>query len=211
MTEYMTDQEQLDQIKKFWKQYRVSIIIGLIVGVIVLMSWRHWQFLRVRALEHASVRYEQLLTSVANDDNEKAMQQAGYLVGRYPESSYAKLATLLLARNAIYQGNYADAEEKLRWVMDSGKVPAFRQIARLRLARLLLQQNKSDAALVLVDKLDDKNYQAAADEIRGDILIKMHKPDEARKAYANALALLPDMATTRPLLQMKLDNLASLP
>lgn len=208
MSNYMTDQEQLEQIKDWWRQYGMSIVIGLVIGLLIIISWRHIQYLQMRSLEHASVRYEQLLTYVANGDNTKAMQQADYLVGRYPNSSYAKLATLLLARNAIYQNDLAGADKKLRWVMKTAKVASFRQIARLRLARLLLSEKQADDALQLLSTIDDKTYMPAIAEVQGDIYRYLNKLDEARTAYTEALNLMPELTSTRPLLQMKLDSLA---
>ncbi len=209
MSEYITEQEQLEGIKRWFKENGMTLFVVILVGLVAGLAFRQWQYTRERALEHASVRYEQLLTSVAHHDGVSMLRQADYLISRYPHSNYAKLARLLLARVDVDENKNNDAASQLTDVMQTASVPALREIARLRLARLQINEGKAEQALVLLKELDDKNYQAPATEVRGDALLALGKREEARQAYIQALQALPRFEEMRPLLQMKLDNLTS--
>jgi predicted negative regulator of RcsB-dependent stress response len=115
----------------------------------------------------------------------------------------------MLARDAILKKNYPEAHTQLQWVLKHSKDPSIREIARLRIARLLIAENKAQTALELLKKIDDKNFIGLIDEIRGDAYLSINDPKAARAAYQQALNELPNAEVTRPILQMKYDNLAT--
>ena len=206
--ETYTEADQIEQIKKLWLEYGTAIIVGIVIALIVGFSWRAWQRHREETLAHVSMRYEQLLTSVVNGNTMAVDLEANHLIKRYPHTPYTQLAALQLARQDVYQGNYADAEEKLNWIMKHGDSAPLRQIARIRAARVLLAENKPDAALALLKGSDDKAYDAVVWEVRGDILVTLGKRAEARTAYKNAMDALPGFADMQPILRMKFNDLA---
>lgn len=209
MNTYISESEQVELVKKWWREYGVAVIVGILIAAAIGFGWRHWQQHREHQLENASISYEQLLTNLVNDNTDAADQQASQLLDRYPHTPYAELASLQLARQDVYQNHPAEAEKRLRWIMQHGDTPALRELARLRIARILLAQNQPQQALDLLTKTDDKAYTALVQEIRGDTLAKMGKTVEARQAYQNAIKAFPNIETLHPLLQMKLDDLAS--
>lgn len=206
---YESDAEQIEQLKRIWREYGIAIVIGIVLAVIVGATWRIYIHHRERTLAHASMRYEQLLTNVVNGNTSDVALEANRLMNRYPNTPYASLAALQLARQDIYIANLPDAEDKLRWVFKSGSSPALREIARIRLARVLLAENHPQQALDLLSGGRDSSFAAAAWEIKGDALLALGKPADAKIAYKNALSTFPGIEVIRPLLQMKLDNLAS--
>lgn len=202
-----TETEQIEQIKKLWLEYGSAIIIGVVIALIIGFSWRHWQQSREEMLEHVSMRYEQLLTNVVNGNTDAVELAANRLIKRYPHTPYTQLAALQLARQDVYQGKYADAEDKLDWVMKRGDSAPLRQIARIREARVLLADKQPQRALDLLKDSNDKAYDAVVWETRGDILVALGNVADARVAYNKALKILPGIAVTQPLLQMKLNEL----
>jgi len=205
---YASEAEQIESLKKIWREYGVAIVVGVLLALLVSFGWRYYQHRREHNLEHASMRYEQLLTNVVNGNTQAVEIQANRLITRYPHTPYAEFAALQLARQDVYVWNLADAENKLRWVIKHGDNVALREIARIRLARVLLAENQPQQALDLLKQTDDTAYAAAAREVEGDALLALGKPDEARTAYQNALKAFPGFEVIRPLLQMKLDDLA---
>lgn len=207
MTLDVTEQQEWESLKEWFKEYGPAILIGIVVAVIIYFGWQRWADMRERSLEHASSHYEQLLDYMASNDSANAEKAANYLIGRYPKSSYAKLATLLLARNAIATGHYDDAKQKLTWVMKTASVPSIRQVARLRLARLDIAMKQPAEALSLLQEVEIADYRAPTMEVMGDAYIAENNIQQARQAYQQALTLLPPSAVNRPFLQMKLDDL----
>lgn len=208
LTDYLTEQEQIELIKSWIKQYGLVILAGIVFATVLLSGWRYWQHRQAKILTHASNVYDELLYARAQNDTNAMNVQAKKLFSHYPQTSYGQLAALMLARNAIAAKNYPEAESKLHWVIDHSSTSALREIASLRLARVMLAEQQAQAALDLLQKIEDKSFIGLRDEIRGDAYVALKKIALARESYQAALQELPNAETARPLLQMKYDNLA---
>ncbi len=208
MTEYLTEQEQIEILKSWIKQYSVVILAGVVLAIVAITGWRYWQQRETRILSHASAVYDEMLTNRAQNDPASTYVQAKKLFTHYPQTTYGKMAAFMLARAEITKRNYPEAEKYLRWILDHSNLPSFRQIAKLRLARLQIAGEKPQAALETLASIEDKNFNGLTEEVRGDAYLAMNKPAKAREAYKQALTDLPNAETIRPLLQMKYDNLA---
>jgi predicted negative regulator of RcsB-dependent stress response len=207
---YLTEQQQIEEIKKWWQRNGTSTIIIFVLVICASIGWRFWLQHRETKLERASTHYEELLNAVVNDDAIDAQKEANLLRHNYLHTPYAALASLMLARGDVYQGNYDSAKQQLTWVMKHANTNALREIARLRLARITLLQNQPKDALQLLAKVDDKNYEPLINELIGDSYLALNQIDNARSAYQRAITELPDPAM-RPILQMKLDDIAANP
>jgi len=204
----MTENEQVEQLKKWWHEYGTAALIGMFIAVVGGFGWHAWQQKQENILSHASMRYEQLLTNIVNNNAPAAEAGANRLIKVYSHTPYAQLAALQLARQAVYAGKLGQAEEKLFWLSKHGKSDALRSVANIRLARVLLADKKPQVALEVLTKNTNAAYLAAVEEIKGDIYVSLGKITEARKAYKNALKAFPALEVMQPLLQMKLDDLA---
>jgi len=208
LTEYLTEQEQVQQLKNWIKQYGLTILAGIVIALIITSGWHYWQSYRNKILSHASIIYDEMLTLRAQNNTDGASVQAKKLLSHYPKTPYAQMAALMLAREAVLRKNYAEAANQLNWVLDHSKDYSLREIARIRLARILITEKKPEAALDLLKKLDDKSFIGLVDEVRGDAYIAQNDMNAARNAYQLALAEIPSAEINRPVLQMKYDNLA---
>lgn len=208
MTEYLTEQEQVELLKQWIKQYGLVILAGLLISLATITGWRYWQARQQRILNHASAVYDEMLTARAQNDTNNTRVQSEKLFSHYTGTTYAQMAALMLARDAIYQKNYAEAEKQLQWVIDNSSIRSFQQIARIRLARLLINENKAKDALTLLETVNDKSFNGLTNEVRGDAWVALKDSNKARDAYKQALDDLPNAEVIRPLLQMKYDNLA---
>ncbi|HVX00599.1 MAG TPA: tetratricopeptide repeat protein [Candidatus Babeliaceae bacterium] len=209
MTEYMTEQEQIQQLKNWIKQYGLTILLGIVLALVITSGWHYYQGYKENKLIHASSVYDQMLSLRAQNNSNRAVVQAQKLLKNYPHTPYAQMAALMLARDATLKKNYPEAIQQLNWVIDHSKDKAIREIARLRIARVLITEKKPQEALDTLSKINDNNFNGFADEIRGDAYLALHDTNSARKAYEQALQELPNAEVTRPILQMKLDNLAT--
>lgn len=208
MSDHLADQEQVEQLKNFWRNYGKAIIIGLIVGVLIIAGWRYYQHYETRINTEASVAYEKLLAELPSGSRATIMQDARFIIEHYKKTPYAYQAALILARQAVYDGDYDEAIKQLQWIVDKAKVPALRQSARLRLARVLLAKHEYDRALQVLDTIDDPSYKMAIYEIRGDIFLAKANVPAAKAAYRAALKELGNSDFSYPLLQMKYDDIA---
>lgn len=209
LTEYMTEQEQIQELKKWLKQYGPTIILGIGLALIVNYGWRYWQNYNNKILTHASNVYDEMLIQRAESNTEGTLVQAKKIISHYPKTPYAAMAAFMLARDAAQKKNYPETITQLNWVIAHSDDKAIREIARLRIARTLIADKKPKEAIESLNNSDDKNFNGLINEIRGDAYLALNDQAAARKAYSAALQELPNAEVSRPLLQMKLDNLAT--
>lgn len=207
MTEYLTEQEQVEQLKNWLKEYGLTVLLGIGLAFLLVSGWHYWQNAREKTLYHASAMYDEMLTLRTQNNMVAANRQAQKLMSHYAKTPYAQMAAFTLARNAVLNKNMAAAHEHLNWVRHHSKEAPLREIARLREARLYIEEKKPDAALALLTTIDDQSFIGLIDEIKGDAYLAMHDPVSAKSSYQLAIKELPQAEAIRPVLQMKFDNL----
>jgi predicted negative regulator of RcsB-dependent stress response len=200
---YVSDDEQVEAIKKWWQANATSIIGGIAIGLAVVLGWQYWTAHRTARAERASAHYAVLLQAVEKQDTAQAQQQGQVLLQDFPNSAYAVLASLELARLAAEAGDNATAGQRLQWVIDHARQADIKDIARLRLVRVLLAENRYDDAAARLDAIDNPNLTAEREELRGDLYAARNEPAKARVAYQAALSA----RAGNPLVRLKLDNL----
>jgi predicted negative regulator of RcsB-dependent stress response len=204
----LTEQEQIQQLKNWAKQYGPTILAGIILAIALTSGWRYWQNYKTKILTQASQIYDEMLGLKAQNNMAGSENKAKQLIADYAKSPYAPIAALLLADNAVQKTNYADAHMQLTWAMDHAKDKSMRAIARLRNARILIAENKPQEALNILKTAEDTNFLGLINAVKGDAYLALNEPAKARLAFRSALEELPLNDPGRPLLQMKYDNLA---
>jgi predicted negative regulator of RcsB-dependent stress response len=208
-TEYMTEQEQIELLKNWIKQYSLVILAGVLVASVAIFGWRTWQERQYRILSHASAIYDEMLTLRAQNNAGATLIQAQKLFDHYPKTTYGQLAALMLARDAAKKKDYENATHRLNWVLKHSGTSSIRQIARLRLARVQLAEQQPAESIKTLAAVEDNSFSGLINEERGDAFYTMKETKKARDAYQQALNDLPNADVIRPLLQMKYDNLAT--
>ena len=170
-------------------------------------SWQTWQ--RDQS-ELASARYEQLVIDAAAGRHDQALALAEALAGEFPDSPYASLASLLAAHSAVRTDDPDKAKQHLEWVVAHAPFPEIVPIARLRLARLMLDARDYDGAMAELDGIDSAPFHAGVGELQGDIHRARGDRAAARDAYGKVLADAELSASTRIRVRMKLDDLGEL-
>lgn len=204
LDELKTDQEKAEELKALWREHGTSIIAGVGLAIAVLFGYRYWQDYQIKNAEEASAIYYKIQQDKDGLVPENLLQQ---LQKDYTKSSYATLASLDYARSYAEVGTYDKAAQALRWVIDNAKEPAYQELAKVRLARVLVAQNKPDEALKLIDGTFSTAYQALLSDIRGDIYVAKGDTEKARAAYDKAL--LDNAGPVNQLIQLKRDNLGA--
>lgn len=209
METYMTDEEQVERIKKWLNEYASTIIVSILIVVIGTFGWRYWAEKKDTIRMQASNAYMQLLSSTM-DKNSDAFQvkaQSESIMKNYASTPYAKLAALILAKQEVELGDQARAMKELQWVMQTASTNSLKQIARNRLARIYIASGQANMALTQLQTVNDKAYLSAIDAIRGDAYVALGNTQLARMAYQSALTALSEKDESRAMLQMKLSDL----
>ena len=201
----LEEQEKLDDLKAWWKQWGntvLGIVIAVCVGLASVQGWRWWQTSRA---EQASVLYSGVVTAVTANDVAKAKDAMAQLADRFGSTAYAPRAALLVAKTLFDSGDKDGAKAELAFVIDQSSEEELKGIARLRLAQVQLDDKQYDDALRTLDaKTDDAFTPIYADQ-RGDILLAAGRTADARTAYETALGKFDPNSQYRPYLQAKLD------
>ncbi len=205
---YQTEEEQVQAIKDWWKENGKAVIAGLVIGLGAIGGWRWWTDHQKTQSEQASLIYAQVIDAAARGAVEQATTEGQKILEQYDGTPYATLTALLLARTAADRQDYATAAARLQWVIERGADEGFRHLARLRLARVRLQQDQPDAALALLDK-PAPGFEALQNEVRGDIYRAQAKPALAAAEYRKALLDGDLNRELRQQIEMKLNEVAA--
>jgi predicted negative regulator of RcsB-dependent stress response len=204
----LEEQEKLDTLKAWWAQYG-GFVTGLLIALLLAYAgWMYWSTQQGSQAQQASQLYEdykKLAQATAKDDAEKAKRLAGELIEKYSSTAYAPMAALGLAKSAYDAGDLKEAKAQLKWIIDHTKVDEYKAVARLRLAGILLDEKSYDDALVHVEVDNSGAFSSAMFERKGDILVEMNKPSEARIAYQKAFDGTKEGDATRAIILTKLE------
>ena len=203
--EQYTDDERVEDLKSWWRENGNSIIAGIVLGVIALFGWQYWNSYRTEKAEQASQMYDAFIEAVERPDAEQARQRGQALREAWPQSTYAALTGLRLAKLAADGGDLNSAAQQLQWVIDNAKVSELQDIARLRLARVRFAAGDVPGAEQILNAIKTASLTAEREELRGDLYLAGKNTDKARTAYTSALAASGGSA----ILQLKLDNLTA--
>jgi predicted negative regulator of RcsB-dependent stress response len=208
MNVYMTEEEQLQQIREWLKSYGPTLIGSIIFALVVSFGWRYWQTQHETMLLNASTTYENMLVTLTEKDEPQTQILAQQVIQKYPSSPYASLAALVLANLDISKGQLGDAEKQMFWVIEHTKDSAVKNITIMRLARLFITENKPNQAIDILTRIKTKTFAAGVDSIKGDAYLAQNEINSARNAYRSALlAFGPGNNPNKTLVQMKLSNL----
>lgn len=200
-----TDREQIEEIKKWWNSYGKSIAVAVVIGLIIGFGWRYWQRYETAEEMSASVMYQTTLMAAARQQTDAALDYVSKLQNDFSKSVYATLGGLVAAKAAVVAEKYSKAHSQLEWVIQHGKAPAFKQVARLRDARVLLQMKQPAKAHQVLATVDDKDFQPQIDVTQGDIYQAQGKSKQAHDLYVKADAAYKAFGMTNPFLKLRLN------
>jgi predicted negative regulator of RcsB-dependent stress response len=205
----LTEEQQLETLKNFWREYGFSIISGMILAAVFGFGWRFYNAYIDQRAERAALIYQHFIIATTNHQTEEAKTQAQELAQNFKTTPYGDFGRLFLAKMAVEENKLEAASEQLSYVVKHSHGENMGEIARLRLARVYMAMHKAEAALAIlgVRSLQKGVFFGAASELRGDIYAEQGDLSQAKKAYQAALLFLPAEAVSRPLLVMKLSEL----
>lgn len=220
MEVYRTEEEQLEALKRWWQENGKSLLIGIVLALAAVYGYKAWQNYQQTQGETASNLYFDMMDALTlNEENPQEATSAtlehliGQLKTEHEGSTYAIYAALVAAKQAVAAGDLPKAQAELQWALDkSDKGSSLQLITQLRLARVIFAQGGDEngqRALALLDGAQAGSHAASYAEFKGDVLVSLGRLDEARTAYRLALTENEAVGVARPLVQIKLDDLAA--
>lgn len=216
---YQTEEEQIEALKRWWKENGQSTIISIVVAIAAVLGWQGWQNQQQATLATSSSLYQDMLSAASTAGNASASDEqiatakhlANTIKTDYADSAYAGFASFYLAKFAVEAGDLDTAATELRTVVEAAATPELAAEAALRLARVLQAQGNYTEALALLSN-EPAAYAATYEEVRGDIHLAQGNHDAAALSYQKSaeLASAAGTPTTSPLLAVKIQHLASL-
>ena len=207
----LEEQEQLDQLKAFWKQYGNLITWGLTLVLAGFAAWNGWNWWQRDQAVKAGAMFDELEKAAIAGEASKAAGIFKDLRERYPRTAVAQQGGLLAAKVQFEKGQADEAAASLAWVADNAKEAEYQTVARLRLAGLLADQKKFDEALKQLDGATAKEFEALVADRRGDILLAQGKTEEAKTAFRKAWDTMDPKVEYRRLIDAKLTSLGAAP
>lgn len=201
------EQESIDDLKAFWKRWGNAISIVIIAVSLAFIGTQAWRWWQNKQAEEASALYSAVSTGVREKDVAKARDAMTQLAERFRGTAYAPRGALLYAKLAWDQGDKTGARAQLQWVIDHAGEDALKEVARLRLAEVLLDEKQYEQALATLDAKHAEPFAGLYADLRGDALAAAGRVGDARTAYQTALARLDPKSAYRNYVQVKLDSL----
>ena len=201
----LEEQDKLDDLKSWWKQWGNTVtgaILAVCLGIAGVQGWRWWTHTQT---EQAGVLFGAVSAAARANDLAKAKDAMAQLADKYGGTGYAPRAALIVAGQLFESGDKPGAKAQLAFVIDRSAEDELKQIARLRLAAIQVDDKQYDEALRTLDAKHDESFAAVYADLRGDILAAAGRSAEARSAYQTALARLDPRSPYRNLVQIKLD------
>ena len=203
----LEEQEQLDQLKHFWKQYGNAITWLLIVVLSAVASWNFYQYWQRGKAVQASALFEEVERSVKSQDEVKVERVYADIKSEFGNTVYAQQAGLQVAKFYYGKGNSAAAKSALTSVIEKSTDEGYQSIAKLRLSSLLAEEGASAEAIKLLESSFAAGFSALALDRKGDILALQGENARAVVAYTDAYKLSDDRADYRRLIEVKLNAL----
>jgi predicted negative regulator of RcsB-dependent stress response len=201
----LEEQEQIETLKSWWKQYGNLVTWLLIAALGAYAAWSGWNYYQRSQAAQADQLYDEINRAVAAKDTARVLRGAADMREKFSRTAYAEMAALTAAKAAFDANDLNGAKAQLQWVVDSGRDEEYRALARIRLAGVLLDEKAYDEGLKVLSADVPVAFAGALADRRGDLLMAQNKVAEARAAYQEALQKSDAKSPGRQLIQLKLD------
>ncbi len=202
----LEEQEQIDELKAWWKVYGKMVSNAVLALVVAYAAYQGWHMYQDKQSVEASTEFQAL--QVTDEKDLKAIQaKSATLMEKYSATPYAGRAALLAAKANYQAGDAKSAKAQLEWAAKNAKETSVNAIATLQLANILAEEKDYQGALKLLEASHDAGFDGLFSDLKGDVLVALGKKTEAKAAYEHALTKLEPAGKYRVLTQQKLEAL----
>lgn len=203
----LEEQEQLDELKHFWKQYGNAISWVLIAVLSAVAAWNGYQYWQRTQAAQAAAMFDEVVKVASAGEAEKSERAFSDMKERFGSSTYTAQAGLLIAKSLFDAGKADAAKATLKWVGEKASDAGYSSVAKLRLSSVLMDEKAFDEALKTVDAVSAEQFSGLAADRKGDILMAQGKKSEAKTEYQKAFKALDERTEYRRLVEVKLNAL----
>ncbi|HEX9450791.1 MAG TPA: tetratricopeptide repeat protein [Burkholderiales bacterium] len=203
----LEEQEQIAELKQFWKQYGTLIVTLAVAALVAFAGMQGWRYYKNSQSGQASALFTKFGEAVRKNDVKEIRALGKQVMDGFGSTAYGPSAAMLLAKINYENGEPAAAAEQLQWAIDKAKDAETAELARLRLASIRLDEKKYDEALKLLETKHSAAMETLYADLRGDVMVAQGKTAEARAAYKMAIEKSLPNSAYRSVVQIKLDAL----
>jgi predicted negative regulator of RcsB-dependent stress response len=183
----LEEQEQVAELKAWWQQHGTLIVVVIVAAAVALAGWQGWRWYRASQATAAGALYDAVARGAQANDAKAVRDASGALIENYSGTLYATMGALTAARFHFDHGDLKSAKVQLEWAVEHSPTDDFRDLARLRLAAVLVEEKAYDEALRRLDEPHGAAYDAQYAALKGDVLVAKNDAAQARAAYKLAL------------------------
>ena len=203
---YETEEEQIDAIKRWWKENGKSIVLGFVLGIGGIGGFRYWQSNVEEQAKIGSMHFEEVVALSVKDKKEFDVK-LDEVKTQHSGKSYADLSAFVAAKKLVDEKDYKAAKQQLEWIVQNSSHKSFEHVARIRLVKIMLQLNETKEALDLIKDLKSTGFESTYAELRGDVYAALHEYAKSKAEYQVALNKLNSGDRRGAAIEMKSNNL----
>jgi len=205
----LQEQEQIEGIKAWWKENGNFVLGAVLVLVLAVGGWRGWQYYQNKQSAEAATLYGEFVKQMESGDAKRIKDAAAAVMEKDSGTAYGARAALLAAQFNEFSKDKARAKTQLQWAIDHAAEATLKDVARLRLAAILMDDKAYDEAMKLLNAAHPDSFTGLYADLKGDVLSAQGKTEEARAAYKQAFDKTDEKSMYRNLIQMKMDALGA--
>lgn len=203
----LEEQEQLESLKAWWNRWGNYLVYGVSALLLAVAGYQYWTHHTAKQASEAAAHFDSMNRALEAGDMKAARDQGALLIDKFGSTPFAPRAAMMLASLNVQNKDAKSAKAQLEWVIEHSKEAALKDVSRLRLASLLLDEKQYDAALRQLSAAHTDAFGPRFDDLKGDVYLAQGKTAEARAAYSAAHAKLKETNPLRGVVEMKLDSL----
>ncbi|GLQ94914.1 YfgM family protein [Dyella acidisoli] len=203
------DYEQSERVQKWLRQNGLSIAVGVVIGLIAIFGYQQWRNHRVGHQMQASGLYQQLQGVIDTGNTNAVDVITQQLMKDYADTPYALFAVSDRARRQAEGKQFDKALDSLAWAEKNAPSAELKALVQLRIAHVQMAKGNAQEALNALDRMPAASYAIESQELRGDVLVKLGRRDDALKAYQASVSAMGPHASQDNEVQMKIDDLAT--
>ena len=205
---YASDEEKGEEIKRWWRENGLAVMLGIALGIAGLVGGRYWLNQQAMSTTQASSLYQQASVYLAEGNGSQAVDSVDKLFSDFANTPYATFAAFDMAKNILANEDTNGAKAYLEWVIGHAKLTGQKEIAKLRLSKLQLDESNFEQALMTLNLGETTAFKSLFDELKGDVYLAQGKKVEAALAYQAAKITLDENDPRGLILKLKLDDIA---
>lgn len=188
---HLTEEEQVERLKQWWKDNGSSILFGITLGIGAIVGYQYWQSAKLKTAQAASSVYQTFIETT-EPTLEFAQTQSKLLKTNYSRTPYAAKGALVSAKHHVDHKDLAGAISELKWVAANAKDNFTKDLARIRLGSIYVEQKNTDELDKLVAANNKGEFEAKFKELMADSQRLKGNFEQAKALYEEALALNSD-------------------